>query len=234
MDRKEWPQPRWNRPLQFHHAPALRGCCEPEGTPEIVVVEDPDIGEFAKSDLEILHAAWVPRQDLFRRHVVAALGNAHCDSLLADLRPRRADEAENHGVAGPGSLLKKADLVSNWIGKDRFKDKAFALADKFQTVARTRSDLASAEMIWLAAEQAASGTPIAQNWQRIDISDLCYEHAATDHDSKAGSGLKRIDITLHRADRIALSRRAQGGHSVPGAARDAACHENDRIWLSLA
>lgn len=89
-----------------------------------------------------------------------------------------------------------------------------ALADKFQTVARTRSDLASAESIWLAADQAGHGTPIQNEWQRIDIHGLCYEHTAADADGKSGSGLKKINLTLHRTDRIALVGPSGAGKST--------------------
>ena len=64
-----------------------------------------------------------------------------------------------------------------------------ALADKFQTVARARTDLASAEVIWSAADRPASGPAIPGDWRRIDVGDLCYDHAAGT-DSKTSQAKK--------------------------------------------
>jgi ATP-binding cassette subfamily B protein len=99
-----------------------------------------------------------------------------------------------------------------------------ALADKFQSVARARTDLASAETIWTAADQPRSGAPIPHDWQRIDVSGLSYEHAAVDpadadtgsgsKTGHAGSGLKKISMTMVRTDRIALVGPSGAGKST--------------------
>lgn len=88
------------------------------------------------------------------------------------------------------------------------------LADRFQTVARLRTDLASAESIWFAAEQGEAGKPVAKDWQRIEVSDLSYEHGSDTGDGKSGSGLKKVSISLNRQDRIALVGPSGAGKST--------------------
>jgi ATP-binding cassette subfamily B protein len=104
-----------------------------------------------------------------------------------------------------------------------------ALADKFQTVARSRTDLASVEAILIAADQAGAGCAIAPDWRRIDVRGLSYEHgsergyelcgelgAPLDGRTTSGlkQGLKEIHLTLHRSDRIALVGPSGAGKST--------------------
>jgi ATP-binding cassette subfamily B protein len=58
-----------------------------------------------------------------------------------------------------------------------------SLADNFQSLARTRTDVASAMPIWEAAEQPPAGPPVPAHWRRIDVRGLCYQHATAADDA---------------------------------------------------
>lgn len=88
------------------------------------------------------------------------------------------------------------------------------LADRFQNVARMRTDLSSAESIWFAPEQTDAGAPVPAGWQRIEVSNLSYEHPANEEEGKSGAGLKKVSLALHRHDRIALVGPSGAGKST--------------------
>jgi ATP-binding cassette, subfamily B, bacterial len=98
-------------------------------------------------------------------------------------------------------------------------------ADNFQSLARTRTDVASASLIWSAAEQPTAGMAVQADWQRIDIFGLCYEHPADDvahagiasidsAPSRSSTGVHDIDLRLERKDRIALVGASGSGKST--------------------
>lgn len=171
-------------------------------------------------------------QDSSRRLAVERLGKvfepARKSITLVEVKWCIADLASvglTWGLVGAAVWMSKRDgavLIGSIFFVHQYAQQArtvvLALADKFQTVARTRTDLASAESIWHAADQADGGAPIANDWQRIAVSDLCYEHhyehAAADQSGKTGSGLKRIALTLLRTDRIALVGPSGAGKST--------------------
>jgi ATP-binding cassette subfamily B protein len=86
-------------------------------------------------------------------------------------------------------------------------------ADRFQSFARTRTDVASAEAIWTAADAPDAGQPVPGNWSHLAVKGLCYEHPAISESAatQAPAGLHHVSLTFERGDRVALI-----GHSGSG------------------
>lgn len=99
-----------------------------------------------------------------------------------------------------------------------------SIADNFQSLARTRTDVSSASLIWEAEEQAPAGPPVHAGWRRIDVRGLGYEHApaaddAADRSEDAGpvrppAGVYDVAVELKRSTRIALVGPSGSGKST--------------------
>ena len=97
------------------------------GVPQVVVVEDPDTGEFADGRLEVRQGPWVAGDEFVRWHVVTTLGDAHRHALLRDLRTGNANEAQDYRVSPSRRVFQERQLVAHRIGKDGLKHETLPL-----------------------------------------------------------------------------------------------------------
>lgn len=108
-------------------------------------------------------------------------------------------------------LLGSVFLVHQYAQQAR--GVVLSAADKFQSFARTRTDVASADAILNAADMPAAGEPVHAGWQKLAVKGLCYEHPAINDNAaaQAPAGLHHVSLAIARGDRVALI-----GHSGSG------------------
>lgn len=91
-------------------------------------------------------------------------------------------------------------------------------ADNFQSLARTRTDVASALPIWAAEDAAPAGPPVEPGWRELGLAGLCYRHAAAAHDeagtARPPAGIHDVRLRLERGARIALVGASGSGKST--------------------
>jgi hypothetical protein len=85
----------------------LAGGDEAVWGPEVVVVEDPDVGQVAEGGAEICEDARIAGEKLCCGNVVPALRNSHGDALVRYFGAGKADEAEEEGVAISACFVEK-------------------------------------------------------------------------------------------------------------------------------
>ena len=113
--------------------------------------------------------------------------------------------------SGGAILLGSVFLVHQYAQQAR--SVVLSAADRFQSFARTRTDVAGAEAIWTAADMPGAGEPVPETWSRLVVKGLCYEHPAIGEHAaaQAPAGLHHVSLAFERGDRIALI-----GHSGSG------------------
>jgi ATP-binding cassette subfamily B protein len=86
-----------------------------------------------------------------------------------------------------------------------------AMAANLQNFSRFKTDYASAEPIWNAAEPSFEGAPVKQDWSVIRARNVEFTYVRADG---SRAGIRDIDVTLRRGDRVALIGPSGGGKST--------------------
>ena len=101
--------------MPFHTSSFFVNGDQPVGAPDIAIVIDSHIGQFAKSPGEVLQNSRKPAHDLLRGDIVPPLRHSHGNSLVRHVGILNSNKQEYNRIAGCGRILEEADLCP--VGK---------------------------------------------------------------------------------------------------------------------
>lgn len=83
--------------------------------------------QLPDGSLQVGKGSWIAPGQIYRRHIVASLGNPHGHPLFGGAGPRQTNESKHHQIAGFDRLLQKCQFIPDGIGEHGLKNKALPL-----------------------------------------------------------------------------------------------------------
>ena len=166
---------------------------------------------------------------IVNRHLSEVFVPARRSVMLAEAKWCAADLL---GVAVTWSLVAASIWLSRRGGEvilvgsvfmvyqyaQQARNVVLSAADNVQSLARTRTDVASASEIWNAEDGAPAGPPIDPEWREIGLSGLSYRHGGTAPSEAGGArpaaGIQDVTLRIKRQARIALVGASGSGKST--------------------
>ena len=104
---------------------------QPVWRTQVVVIENPDMGQFPQCLAQMCHDARGSGFQLFGPNIVPALRDPHRHTLFGHIGAGDSDKTKDNLKPIQSRFLEKCQLVSDGIGKDGLEDEALSLPAEF-------------------------------------------------------------------------------------------------------